>query len=399
MKILVAITTGRKSFKKTVQLLNDNFKRHDHFNNHQIDLMVNYDPTFLRLKDGDFALNEMMLSFNKIKYLGPKDIGKYIILLNDIVKSKKTMEILINEKGYGNKKNLLLIEAMVSNYDFILFWDDDEYPFACKRKKGGFRLVENDVLGPHINAIKEGGDISFGCFSGHVSPIPNNINKKLKKRDLLLLGKALEIGSDVINNKSFLNPEKSFEILNNLPKKSFIIQSKDGYKEISGGNLSINTSTITKGRLPPFYVPAGSRGDDTILSVRINDLKVVKVPSITFHDCFLQYVDFVKNDCLKENPINEEEIYLRFYYSIKGWLAYAPLFMKIINKRDYQKLKTKKLELISKIELSLDKQTSLEDIPFSMHKVLLESFNRIEIQQKEVKLVDKAWKNICEKLK
>lgn len=333
MKILLAITTGRSNFKDTLDLLVKNFSAYGHFENNCVGVAVNYDCYFLNLKDEDFVYNTKLSKkfFEKI-YIGQKHVSKYIELMKKRGVDEGIAIILSQSTGYSNKKNLVYLEAYKRGYDIVLFWDDDEYPYVCMIDGENISWMQTDILGAHLLAYKKySADVAFGFFTGYASPIPSVLNFRLTKKTAIGLGDALSVASDVVNKDTFVDINKIFVGLKceNLDIKE--IEMVDGGKWVSGGNISVSVRSVMNGIVPPFYTPSSTRADDTILSMGLERARVMQIPAGIFHDAFGEY-DGIKTGIfpikIERRKKNNYQVQ-RFCSALKGWLGYAPIFLRI----------------------------------------------------------------------
>jgi hypothetical protein len=355
MKVLFAITTGRADFKETLDLVAQNFASFGQFTDNHIGLAVNYDCSFLGLADDDFIYKtEYSGLFGEIIYIGQKNVPEYIDLMVKSGVDPSMAQILSQATGYSNKKNLVYLEAIRNGYDIVLFWDDDEYPFVCNLSGDSMSWLQTDILGAHISAYKNlSADVAFGFYTGYASPIPLNLDTRLSKETAHYLGGALSVASDVVNSGTFTKTDQIFKGLqaDHLAVKE--IEFIDGGKWISGGNLSIKVDAIKKGIVPPFYTPPSTRADDTILSMGLEQAKVVQVPAGIFHDAFGEYKSMRFNSfpetIIRRSEVDQSQIE-RFCSALKGWFGYAPIFLRIRDGKSYgQKVESmvEKLKMIN----------------------------------------------------
>lgn len=333
MKILLAITTGRKNFKDTLDLLANNFSIFSHFNDNFIGVAINYDCSFSGLKDDDFIYDtKLSRLFHEKIYIGQKHVFNYLKILKGCDVDDEIAFILSQPAGYSNKKNLIYLEAFKRGYDIVLFWDDDEYPYVCSLSGDSISWMLTDILGSHLAAYKNySADVAFGFFTGYASPIPLNLNQRITKKTARCLGRALSVASDVVNSETFININKIFIGLKGEHLEIKEIKWIDGGKWISGGNLSVSVSAVRSGIVPPFYTPPGTRADDTILSMGLRRAKVMQAPAGIFHDAFGEYKDLragIFPSQIIKRKINNYQV-KRFCGALRGWLGYAPIFLRI----------------------------------------------------------------------
>ena len=78
---------------------------------------------------------------------------------------------MIFGKGYAAMRNVVLYYAIKSNYDYLIFMDDDEYPMAVTNTRNTVLWGGQHVLQNHLKFISQA-DITYGYHCGYVSPIP-----------------------------------------------------------------------------------------------------------------------------------------------------------------------------------------------------------------------------------
>lgn len=105
--------------------------------------------------------------------------------------------------------------------------------------------------------------------------------------------------------------------------------------------MSFSTNALKEHRIPPFYTPPSSRGDDSIMSLRLDNATVWRVSSGIFHDCFLDYTAIACGEFPRtfEPPaVPHEKALTRFGSALRGWLSYSPLFLRIRRPQDYKSI-------------------------------------------------------------
>lgn len=242
--------------------------------------------------------------------------------------------------GHAQGRNIIMLYALLYRMDYLLFWDDDEYPVACL--KNNHRLVwlkQNNII-KHLAAMRTA-DVSIGYHCGYISPIPcfSFPTPKIEtevKRFISAIGNEIINWEDLkkkmeqTNGVTFADPS----LLENQTYQE--LQRKKGAKWVAGSTLCLNLRHAQK--IPAFYNPPRARGEDTFFSLRLNDLKVVRVPVYHFHDGFLTCRKIMKEEFpqkLKRISMNQKEIKSRFIQAILGWLRYKPLFVYLTDPRQY----------------------------------------------------------------
>lgn len=239
----------------------------------------------------------------KIKYITPEDIEEMKKRLIGREKLTKEEAELFFGHGHAKGRNTLMYYALLRDMNYLLFWDDDEYPVACIRDESTKEITwkeQNNVL-THYNYIKDA-DVTIGYHCGYISPIPYvELNEDV---DEGLFKQYIEaISNDIISWDSI---KEKFTKYNGVtyadPKISngegaYELQSDGVGKWVAGSTLCLNLNHIDK--IPAFYNPEGARGEDTFFSTKLNDSKVIKVPVYHFHDGFLKYTSILRKNILK----------------------------------------------------------------------------------------------------
>jgi hypothetical protein len=331
-RVLVIVTTGRQLVHRTLAALGAIF-RDKRSQGVQVGLLINYDPSFRGLRPEDFLVSKKISElFDSVEYLGPAELLlARTALCSRFGLSSEEVDILVPGNGYGCRKNLGLLHAVSRGFDCVLFWDDDEYPCVWAGGENGDTWYQTDVLGAHLSAIGSGADVSFGFWSGFVSPVPQDLPTFFSPPLLLALGRALSIATESFTVDSFRDSFKSLQAIENPPGREEIKPYRGG-KWISGGNLAISLAALKAGRVPAFFTPPRSRGDDTIFSLRLGKASVWRVPAGIFHDCFELYPEAAMLGGGRVDAtvsLADEAALRRFGAALDAWLAYAPLFLKL----------------------------------------------------------------------
>ncbi len=278
----------------------------------------------------------------KIKYITPEDIEEMKKRLIGREKLTKEEAELFFGHGHAKGRNTLMYYALLRGMDYLLFWDDDEYPVACMKNEDTKEITwkeQNNVL-MHYKYIQNA-DVTIGYHCGYISPIPyvelnEDVDEKLFKDYIEAISnevvswdsikqKFIKDNGITYADKSLCNEEGAYEI------------KSDGVgKWVVGSTLCLNLRHIDK--IPAFYNPEGARGEDTFFSTKLNDSKVIKVPVYHFHDGFLKYTNILRKKypkILRKIKLEDEQIAKRFIQASRGWIKYKPLFLYIMNKQNY----------------------------------------------------------------
>lgn len=279
----------------------------------------------------------------KIKYINPEDIEemkKRLIGRNVLTKEEAS---LFFGHGHAKGRNTLMYYALLKEIDYLLFWDDDEYPVACMKDEETKEITwkEQDNVLMHYKYIQDA-DVTIGYHCGYISPIPYvELNEDVDEQ--LFRDYIEAISNDIISWDSI---KEKFTKNNGITyanseiaegKESYEIQSDGVGKWVAGSTLCLNLKHIDK--IPAFYNPEGARGEDTFFSTKLNQSKVIRVPVYHFHDGFLKYTNILRKKypkTLRKIKVEDEQIAKRFIQASRGWIKYKPLFQYIKDESTYR---------------------------------------------------------------
>lgn len=290
-----------------------------------------------------------------VKYITPEDIEEEKKKLMGKEDFSKTDVDLFFGHGHAKGRNSLMYYALRDGMDYLLFWDDDEYPVACIKDEKSNEVIwkEQDNIAMHLKYIKNA-DVTIGYHCGYISPIPyveldEDVDEEKFKCYIEALGNDI-ISWDSIKEKFVKNNGITYadpQIASGIGE--FEIKANGAGKWVSGSTLCLNLKHLSK--IPAFYNPEGARGEDTFFSTQLLNSKVIKVPVYHFHDGFLKYTNIVRGKypkTLRKIRSSEEQIEERFFKASRGWIRYKPLLEYISNKDNY-------IESIEKTRIQLEK--------------------------------------------
>jgi len=404
-RILIALTTGRPIFEDTLDMLAGNLYGFGHFDQNHIGVLINYDPLLLNIQPEKFLYDGKHASrFREILYLGPKDVKFYQTQMKALGLAENEIEMLCQVSGFGNKKNLILLCALLKDYDFVLFWDDDEYPVVCLQGASEILWSRTDVLGAHLSELLTGADVTCGFWTGHVFPTVPGIYKILSAHTAARLGEALSLGTETHSKQSFTLPERSFKVGDGIPKAEEMRIVRGG-KWVSGGNLAVRAQSVLSGAVPPYYTPSESRGDDTIFSFHLSDAKVMAVPGGAFHDMYLDYPSITKGKYPLNPgfiPSHTEKYEARFASALKAWLAYAPLFIRLSEGTTrYRETLKEMLLMLTEVDGTLFEEFPALGALLRGRKLagILNGYAcGVEEQYRELQFCHDVWRQLCRKI-
>ena len=291
------------------------------------------------------------IDFYKIIPAVYKDINVKFITPENIEEEKKRVTAKTNisydeislllGNGHAKGRNTLMYFAYRDHMDYLLFWDDDEYPLACLKENNKIKWKPQNNINMHLNNINEA-DVTIGYHCGYVSPIPyvdfeNEIAEGQFKNFIeavsndIISWESIKYKMEKNNGVTYANPDIADE------KGIYEIKQEGAGKWVAGSTLCLNLRHIEN--MPAFYNPIGARGEDTFFATKLNDSKVLKVPVYHFHDGFLMYPEIMLNKYpkhLEKADNSERVIEKRFFNASIGWIRYKPLLMYISDKEHYQ---------------------------------------------------------------
>ena len=102
----------------------------------------------------------------KIKYITPEDIEEMKKRLIGRERLTKEEAELFFGHGHAKGRNTLMYYALLRGMDYLLFWDDDEYPVACIKDEGAKVVLGlDDILNESING--SGYNEEFGLLGSN----------------------------------------------------------------------------------------------------------------------------------------------------------------------------------------------------------------------------------------
>lgn len=341
-----------------------------------------------------------------IKYITPEEIDEEKkILISKYGLSVADADLFIG-KGYAKARNAILYNALKMKMDYLLFWDDDEYPLADMRNNNEITWVKQETIKKHLESISKT-DITVGDRCGVMSPIPYiEYNEILMEEDYknFIDGISNEVISWENVNKTrvkdgFLKyADEDIALAKVKPKKI----SKPGETPIMyGSNLCLNLNHIEK--IPAFYNPPGARGEDSFFACATvsKNTEVVSVPAYHFHDGFLKFTGLMKEKYPKRPlkiVLEDNGIEQRFYKATLGWIKYKPLYFYINDKENYKKIIEDSIENLEKSVDKLSEQFETCDFR-SLISELKDYDKNVKKHYKEYIRTTEIWDDLKIKIK
>ena len=317
----------------------------------------------------------------KIKYITPEDIEEEKKkLIGKEILSKQDADLFFGH-GHAKGRNTVMYYAKKYKIDYLLFWDDDEYPVACIKNEETNELTwkEQDNIAMHLNYI-ENSDVTIGYHCGYISPIPyvelnEDIDEDLFKQYIEAISNEV-VSWESIKEKFVKDNGITYANEKIADGNGAYVQKDEGKGNwVVGSTLCLNLKHIEK--IPAFYNPQGARGEDAFFSINLADAKITKVPVYHFHDGFLKYTNVVRRKypkVLKKIKASDEEVEQRFLKASRGWIKYKPLLLYVTNAKNYnEKIK----ENFEKLEKSIPEINKLFDCDtFNVLLNDLEEYNK-----------------------
>ena len=318
----------------------EQFKKLD--KNIKLTIFILYDLEYQKTKRHDFYNIQPEAYKNiTIKYITPEDIEEEKKkLMSRKLLTKENLDLFFGH-GYARGRNTVMYFAKKRKMDYLLFWDDDEYPVACiKNDDKQINWIKQANIAEHIKYINEA-DITIGYHCGYISPIPYvELGNEIDEEKFSLYIKA--ISNEVVSWESI---KRKFKENNGVTYADRNIIESNVAKEIefdgvgkwvAGSTICLNLKNIDK--IPAYYNPQEARGEDTFFSINLKDTKVLRIPVYHFHDGFLKYREIMKEtypEQLRKIKVDEKLIPQRFINASRGWVKYKPLLLFLSDRNSY----------------------------------------------------------------
>ena len=398
----IGFITGRPNVCKIInsycKYLDDQVKKLDINVNITIFILFDLGYQFTTRTDFYGILPEIYKYVN-IKYITPEEVDETIKILMSKYNLNREEAELFTGKGYGKARNAILYYALRAKMDYLLFWDDDEYPLAAIREQDKVIWKKQPTILEHLKGI-ENSDITCGYRCGVMSPIPYiKYNNEFKEDEYKLFIEG--ISNEVISWDRVQKTRKKDgflgyadpQILKSSPK---VISKKGEVPIIYGSNLCLNLDHLDK--IPAFYNPPGARGEDSMFACATvpKETIVSTVPVYHFHDGFLKFTELMKGRYPNRHlsvELEDNGIEQRFYKATLGWVKYKPLYFYITDRENYRQIIDNSLKCLEQSVDIMSKQFATCNFRNLISELKTYDKN-VKIHYKEYLEVNRVWDKI-----
>ena len=367
----------------------------------ELTIFILFDTSYQQGERKDFynIMPDVYKNIN-IQYITPEDIGeekKKLVARKDM--KENDMDFFFGH-GHAKGRNTLMYYAVKSGMDYLLFWDDDEYPVAVLDENGKKKWIKQNNILKHLEFMdEEKADVTIGYHCGYISPIPYiDFTDDFQEKDMKEFIEA--ISNDIISWESIREKMNNNNGVTYADKElvkgeaAYEINSIGAGKWVAGSTLCLNLNHEDK--IPAFYNPPLARGEDTFFSTLLGNSKTVRIPVYHFHDGFLKYTEIMERKYpknLRKINVREECVKSRFLKATMGWIKYKPLLLYITDKKDYNKnIK----EMRKSLEATVPKLNKVfADDCFTSLLDELEIYDKnVQRHYEEYKRTNKIWESL-----
>jgi hypothetical protein len=245
---------------------------------------------------------------------------------------------------YGKKRNNVILKAIETGVDVLIFTDTDVYPYLIVRDGGNVAMADVDFVGRHLEYLDdEKVAMTTSDYSGYYIIPP----MKFDGMEDLFKGIQKESAYEYIQG-SYNHNCLAFDSFNG--RKPFKTN------KILGGNVAMKID-VFKGIMPFFsttYEFDGreylARGEDTLLGLEIENsvsFDCIDIDTRIFHDTYNSYPKVP--DILEDDRIRD-----RFFYACMGWIGRNPFLNWISGKNVDEMRRMQKDALLRSARLAAD---------------------------------------------
>ena len=166
IKVGIGFVTGRANVCEVINsYYSDILKQLEKTNyNVKVTFFILYDTTYQETpKEEFYKIKPKVFKKFDIIYISPEEREKEKKRLEE--KNIITYEEaeLFFGNGHAKGRNTVLYFALKNKMDYLLFWDDDEYPVACIKEENKIIWKKQDNVIKHIEEMKKNNaDVTIG---------------------------------------------------------------------------------------------------------------------------------------------------------------------------------------------------------------------------------------------
>ncbi len=254
----------------------------------------------------------------KVSLIRLQEFGRAYLILKEIGVQHAAIQNLLfcpltDTHGlipYGFNRNQVLMEAIFTEMDVLIFVDSDVFPSVLHRMPDrSVQSCEVDFVGTHLRGMAMGADITSSDYSGYNILPPARFDGMTD----LLWGLHKEAMADFWQSS--------------METGGIFLQEGDAGSptpttKVLGGNLGLRMRAFPT--LPPFFspyyffdrTPLLARGEDTLLGLAADQyhIKCVDIQTPIFHDTYGSYP--AVPELLEDGAVRD-----RLYYACTGWIG------------------------------------------------------------------------------
>ena len=366
--------------------------------NVKITFFILYDLEYNNTKKEDYYnIDSKVYKNANVRHIGIEEIEiEKENIIEDYKINREDVDLFMGY-GYARARNTIMYFALKSNIDYLLFWDDDEYPVACIKENNELIWKKQNNIAKHLQYIKKS-NITFGHRCGYNAPIPQiDFDKHISEEDFKNFIDAVSNEAVSWENIKSRMQDNGITYANKeiLEEKEVKQLKRLGIDEwLLGSGVCLNLVDIDK--IPAFYNPPNARGEDTFFSTLLGEANVLSIPTYHFHDGFLKYTSIMNEEYptkLKKIKLEDKNIEKRFLDATIGWIKYKPLLVYITHKKEYKAIIN---EMYSKLEVSIPKINEIfKNSDFSCLIDELKSYDKdVQKHYKEYIRTNTIWNKI-----
>lgn len=246
MKVGIGFLAGRTNVCHIINNYYKQLKQQLPDENSEITFYILYDLKYKNAKKEDFynIKEEVYKSGCKVKHIGEEEIeSKKQEVIKKYALTEEEANLFMGS-GYARARNTIMYSALCDKVDYLLFWDDDEYPVACTKENDKIIWKKQYNLLEHLKHIDKA-EVTMGLRCGYMSPTPYvEFNNEVREEDFKTYIEAVSneaVSWDYIKkqmdetkgityaDKKILEENKA-KILPNVGKENWLLRFRNMHK-------------------------------------------------------------------------------------------------------------------------------------------------------------------------